>query len=67
MTNGKGSNRRPYDKARYSRNYEDIFHKNNDCPECFGCGIIDLSTVACPICKGTGKVAKNDPNRRMHF
>jgi len=33
---------------------------NNDCPECLGCGIIDLSTVACPVCKGTGKVAKND-------
>ena len=30
--------------------------ENNSCPDCLGCGIIDLSTVACPACKGTGKV-----------
>ena len=40
---------------------------NNDCPECLGCGIIDLSTVACPVCKGTGKVAKNDTHWRMQL
>lgn len=34
--------------------------ENSDCQECLGYGIIDLSTVACPVCKGTGKVTKND-------
>jgi len=32
--------------------------KKVDCPECLGCGIIDLSIVPCPVCKGTGKADK---------
>ena len=32
--------------------------KKTDCTECLGTGIIDLSTVPCSVCQGTGKVTK---------
>jgi len=41
--------------------------ENNDCPDCLGCGIIDLSTVACPACKGTGKVTMDKKQNEFEF
>ena len=41
--------------------------ENNDCPDCLGCGIIDLSTVACPVCKGKGKIIMDKKQSEFKF
>jgi len=63
MSNGKGDKRRPYDQARYDRNYIAIFGK--DCWFCNGKGKVlavkqkCTKEVDCPDCNGIGRIDKH--------